>query len=347
MRPAVRLALYALSPLLLCIGSHASVSAPAPSPIVAHIADRAITLRELDDAAGRPVYDATSQLYEARVRALYQLLSNEVLQREAALRGISEEQLIEHAVTRTVHPATDAEIEKLLATARAAPAQDAKTRKQAQLYLGLKRQADAKREFVASLFDKHQVRVSLIAPDPPPAEEIRGAQVPALGKSSAPVAIIAFSDYQCPYCRELSQTLESVLARYPEAVRVIYRHYPLGEASEQWSHAALCADDQQAFARYHQHLFSRDLRGVDPMQVAVALELEPSAFQACMTERRHQSRIDADKAEAQRLDIRGTPTLFVAGLRFRGAQTLEQLIDAVEQARSRTRLVPASSPQRR
>lgn len=343
MRPFVRLSLYGWCSLLLCAEGDASATLSAPSPIVAQVGDRAITLSDLDLAGGRVLYDAAGHLYEARVRALYQLLSTEVLQREASLRGLTEAQLIEEAVTPNDRAVSDAEVEALLASQRGSSPQGAKSRTQAQLYLGMKQQADAKREFIASLFDKHRVRVSLPAPGPAPAEEIRGAHTPVLGKSNAPVAIVAFSDYQCPYCRDLAQTLDALLERFPEDIRVIYRHYPLGEPSERWSHAALCADDQQQFARYHQALFASNLKSADPTQIATTLGLDVATFDICMTQRRHKARITADQSEGQRLNIQGTPTLFVAGQRFRGAQTLEQLTLAVEQARLQIPLAPASA----
>ncbi|MGH8238188.1 MAG: hypothetical protein ACREXP_14375, partial [Steroidobacteraceae bacterium] len=128
---------------------------------IAQVGERAISLDELDTAGGRAVHDAREQLYEARVRALYQLLSSELLEREASARKISSQRLIETEVTPHVAPVTDAEIDAFLKAQRAAPAGDERGRKQAQMYLGMKRQADAKRAYVTQLFEKYKVRVSL------------------------------------------------------------------------------------------------------------------------------------------------------------------------------------------
>jgi protein-disulfide isomerase len=316
----------------LCAQSQAAETYAGGPPVVATLGARTLHLDELDAAGGREIYEAANLLHEMRMRALVQWLTVEVLRREARARGITEEQLMKESGPTSPSPVTDAEIDAFLASQGGDPSPDAKRRRQAQLYLGVKRQADAKREYVARLFDKYQVRISLTAPGAPPAEEIRGAQTPLLGAPSAPVTIVVFSDYQCPYCRQLSHTLDTLLDRFDRSVRVIYRHYPLRENTERLAHAALCAADQQQFERYHESLFADDRTAPDPADLAEVLELDITAFVTCMDEQRHQSRIRADKEEGQRLGLQGTPTLFINGQRLRGAQTLDQLTQAVQQA---------------
>lgn len=321
----------------------ASAAAAADPAAVAHIGDRAISLEELDTAGGRAVYDARTQLYEARVRALYQLLSTELLSREASSRALSPEQLIAEQVTPKVAPVMPAELEAFLAAQGSAVTNDARGRKQAQVYLGMKREADAKREYVSRLFDKYHVRVALAAPPPPPAEAVRGATEPALGAAAAPVTVIAFSDYQCPYCRDLSHTLGQLLERYPEQVRVVYRHFPLHEDSEALALGALCAADQGQFAAYHQALFARNARAQDVQPIAESLKLDLPAFKTCVSGGTHRDRIAADRREGERLGITGTPTLFVDGQRLRGAQSLQRLSAAVQDA-LRAPAVAATDP---
>lgn len=304
----------------------------ADANAIAHVADRAISLEELDAAGGRALYDLAEQLYEARVRALYQLLSAELLNREAQARGITSQALLDQEVTPHVAPITEADVDTFLKSQGSKVPNDARGRKQAQVYLGLKRQADAKRTFISQLFGKYRVRVDLAAPPPPPPETVLGPTEPVIGKVDAPVMVIAFSDYRCPYCRELSHTLDELLERYPNEVRVVYRHYPLHEDSEALAQAALCAADQGQFAEYHRSVFSNNSSAKDIATLAEAVQLDVASFNTCMKEERHRERITADMKEGQRLGITGTPTLFVAGQRLRGAQTLQRLSAAVQEA---------------
>lgn len=319
---------------LLSIGWSANA---AEVPPVARIGDRAISIQELDEAGGRAIYDAQEQLYEARVRALYQLLSNDLLDREAASRSLTQQQLIELEVTPTATPVSEAELDAFLKSQGAKAPTDPRGRKQAQVYLGMKRQADAKRHYVSQLFTKYKVQVALAAPAPPPAEDVRGANEPSLGKEDAPITVIAFSDYRCLYCRDLSHSLDQLLERYPHEVRVVYRHFPLQEESEALAQGALCAADQGKFHAYHAAVFERGARAKDVEAIAAALKLDLNAFKACLTAGTHSERIAADLQEGQRLGIQGTPTLFVDGLRLRGAQSLQRLSTSVQEAlRART-----------
>ena len=315
----------------------------AASITVAHVGDRAISLAELDTAGGRSLYDLSQQLYETRVRALYQLLSTELLEREAHARSMTADELVAREVTPHVTAVSDAEIEAFLSSQGSGAPRDARSRKQAQMYLGMKRQADAKREYVSTLFQKHGVRVALDPPPPLPKEEVLGPVTPAIGKVDAPVTIIAFSDYRCPYCRDLSHSIDELLQSHRDQVRVVYRHFPLQEDSETLAHATLCADEQGKFPEYHRRLFSAKSGAEDTAQIARDLGLNLEIFHACMSANRYQARIDADRQEGRRLKINGTPTLFIDGQRLRGAQTLSRLTASVQEALRAAQALPAPS----
>ena len=77
-------------------------------------------------------------------------------------------------------------------------------------------------------------------------EKVPGPQSPAIGAHDAPITIVVFSDYYCPYCRTLSATLEQLLEKYPRQVRIVYRHFAMSNATQQLSQAALCASEQGA-----------------------------------------------------------------------------------------------------
>lgn len=318
-----------------------TMSPDAASKTIAHVGDRAISLAELDRAGGRSIYDLSQQLYEARVRALYQLLSTELLQREAHARSMSADELLAREVIPKVTAVSDAEVEAFLTSQGSGTPKDARGRNQAQMYLGMKRQADAKREYVSTLFQKHGVRVALEPPPPPPKEEVLGPETPAIGTAEAPVTIIAFSDYRCPYCRDLSHSIDELLRSHRDEVRVVYRHFPLQEDSEKLAHATLCADEQGKFPEYHRRLFSAKTGAEDTTQIAVELDLDLQIFDACMSSKRYQARIEADLQEGRRLGINGTPTLFIEGQRLRGAQTLPRLTASVQEALRAAQALPA------
>jgi protein-disulfide isomerase len=161
-------------------------------------------------------------------------------------------------------------------------------------------------------------------------EIVRGAESPDIGSPDAPVTIVAFSDYRCPYCRQLSANLQRLLEEHPDRIRVTYRHLALTPESRTMSQAALCAGDQGRFADYHHLVFGTTGVTVDALpRLAEQLGLDRAAFRECTTTNRHAARIDQDIREGERLDIQMTPTFFINGKRIVGSPAMEKLRDRI------------------
>jgi protein-disulfide isomerase len=313
----------------------ASVPTPAAGATesVAQLQGQSFSLGDLDAKGGRAIYDAQDQLYQARVRALYQWLSDELLDREAKAEHQTVDQLLEAHVNSVVPMATDAEVMAFVKERTGNSDIDPPRKREAAMYLTLKRRAEKKREYVQTLFDTYHVKVTLASPPAPPAEEIRGAMDPMLGNAAAPVTVVVFSDYLCPYCRDLSSSLTELLKRYPKEVRIVYRQFPIHPGADQLASASLCAADQGQFAAFHNLLFASPAPNPSELDdLARKAGLDVPSFSACVKNGIHQSRVNEDVQEGQRLLIQGTPTLFVQGLRLRGSQSVDQLSARVEEA---------------
>lgn len=312
--------------------------------IVAHVGDRSITLEEVDEAGGRALYDASHALYEQRVRSLYALLSDELLSREAAARDLSIDALLEQEVTSKTAPVTEDDVDRYLAQQTGLDRSDPRLRRRVRLYLEMERQSNQKKAYLAALFKRHDVSIALATPPPPPTEVVSGPLSPHLGPETAPVTLIAFSDFKCPYCRELSKTLRALHARYPNQVRIVHRNFPLQPDSQRLAEAAMCAQDQDRFWDYHDLIFSTAaVRGDQAVELARELGLDTARFSACLDSGRHAQRIQHDYEEGQRLEITGTPTMFVNGIRIRGAVTLGKLTAQIEEILLRQQ-TPSDAP---
>lgn len=157
----------------------------------------------------------------------------------------------------------------------------------------------------------------------------------AFGSADAPITIVEFGDFQCPYCRRWHEEVyDPLLASYPGQIRIVYRHLPLTSIHPDAfpaAEAAMCAGEQNAFWPYHEKLFSSETLGTQVYtQYAQELNLDMIAFEACMTEHRYQQAIQKDSDFAVDLGIRSTPTFFINGLAIVGAQPLDvfqQVID--------------------
>lgn len=158
---------------------------------------------------------------------------------------------------------------------------------------------------------------------------------PSLGPDDAPITIVEFSDFQCPYCRRFhDDTFQALLDAYPGQVRFVYRNLPLTSIHSEALPAAiasLCANDQNAFWDYHGKLFSSETLGEETyIQYATVLGLNVEEFSACLSSGKYDDFIQEDMDFALNLGVQSTPTFFVNGLAIVGAQPLssfQQIID--------------------
>lgn len=165
--------------------------------------------------------------------------------------------------------------------------------------------------------------------------EIASEGFPSIGPEDAPITIVEFSDYQCPFClRWHEQVYEPLLNAYPGKIRLVYRHFPLTSIHPDAfpaAEAAMCAGDQNAYWQFHEKLFSSSALGSNVYsQYAQELGLDMTAFESCITEQKFKEAVQADLDFAVDLGVRSTPTFFINGLAIVGAQPLDifkQVID--------------------
>ena len=160
---------------------------------------------------------------------------------------------------------------------------------------------------------------------------------PVLGPDDAPVTIIEFSDFECPYCQRYhQQVLSEIRANYEGQVRFIFKDFPLTSVHPNAlpaAAAALCAKEQDAFWDYHDLLFSMGEGLSDEAYLAYAqqLELDTEAFSQCVAEERYNEEVLADLEFAANLGVRSTPTFLINGLPVIGAQPYEVFAQVIDQ----------------
>ncbi len=159
---------------------------------------------------------------------------------------------------------------------------------------------------------------------------------PGIGPEDAPIVIVEFSDFQCPFCKRFQdETAEQLLAAYPGKIRFVYRHLPLTSIHPEAfpsAEASMCANEQNAFWEYHDKIFeNQDKLGRELyMQIASDLKLDTAAFEGCLSAGKYKDLIQQDSDFALNLGVQSTPTFFINGLALVGAQPLSaftQIID--------------------
>jgi protein-disulfide isomerase len=158
---------------------------------------------------------------------------------------------------------------------------------------------------------------------------------PSIGPANAPITLVEFGDFQCPFCKQWHQeTYQPLLAAYPGKIRVVFRDFPLTSIhpnAEPAAEAAQCANEQNAFWPYHDKLFNGDtLSDAMYQQYAQDLNLNMTQFNACYSAHKYAQAIQTDSAYALSIGVNSTPTFFINGLAVIGAQPLDafkQVID--------------------
>lgn len=140
---------------------------------------------------------------------------------------------------------------------------------------------------------------------------------PFKGPVQAPIEIVLFSDFQCPYCSKLVPTLEQITALYPREVKVVFKNYPLRnhKYARKSAIAALAANEQGKFWSFHDGLFENYSKIDDAFILTLAdkLDLDREQFQRDMKNQKIWAQINKDIQEAKKVGVRGTPTVMVNG----------------------------------
>ena len=158
---------------------------------------------------------------------------------------------------------------------------------------------------------------------------------PSRGAPDAPVTIVEFSDFQCPYCATLFSTLKAIEKNYKDKVRIVYFQFPLSQIhphAEKAAEASLCANDQNQFWQMHDAMFADQAKlGVEELRrKAAKLSMDMAAFNACLDGNKYASAIRADIAEGVKAGVKGAPAFIVNGRFYSGSLPYDEIKRIVE-----------------
>jgi protein-disulfide isomerase len=191
-------------------------------------------------------------------------------------------------------------------------------RQRIRLDLESRAKLDGYKRSVAAIVAGATVERRLRPPQPP--DSLVRVTGPVKGERNAPVMVVEYSDFQCPYCREANPELQRILADYGKRVALVYKHLPLPNHPQAFkaAQASFCAGEQNKFWEYHDRLFAVDDLGEPALrQYASDLGLQAEPFSACMAASRSASAVRRDSSEGMQAGVQGTPAFFVNGRNVR------------------------------
>jgi protein-disulfide isomerase len=328
--PLALLALAGAGSVHLLRSTPAQAEEERDPSVLAEVGSVAITEEQVEATVLGELQRLERERQELIERGMEAAIQRELVNQEAAARGVEPEALLQELYSDLPQP-TKEEIDAFYESRKAQinrPQEE--VQEQIVSYLSQQSRQQTYETFLKELRGRYEVRRFL----EPMRIEIAAADAPALGPASAPVTIIEFSDFQCPYCQRMVPTLEQVVANYGDRVRLVFRQFPLPihADAQKAAEASLCAADSGKFWEMHDKMFE-DIRAlsVDQLkQAAVSLGLDGEAFAQCLDSGKHADRV-ADDLEAGRLaGVTGTPAMFVNGRFVNGAVPYDQLAALID-----------------
>ncbi|MBZ5544284.1 MAG: thioredoxin domain-containing protein [Acidobacteriia bacterium] len=315
--------------LVLVGGAGLAQHAPPASPAdpIAMVAGQPIYERDLSATLAPQMLQLRQQEYETKSRALDELIRSKLLESEAKKRGLSTDQLLEEEVDAKVPEPTDGEVKGYyLAVKNQLNQPFDQVKPQLQKALKALETQQARQDYADSLRAKSEVVVLLR----PPKVDVSYDLARVRGDPKAPVTIVEFSDFQCPYCKKAAATLKDLLAKYNGRVKVAYRDFPMRTLHPQAQLAAeagRCAEDQGKFWEYHDALFAADQSRLDEAglaETAQKLGLDEKSFRFCLSAGKFKAQIEQDVQDGTKAGVVGTPGFFINGVFVNGAKPLAE-----------------------
>ena len=270
--------------------------------------------------------------------ALDTLVRERVLAAEAEARGGSIEDLIAAEAGAALTPSA-VEVEAWYQDNRARLGGRSLDQVRAQIaeHLMDERRKEATARLEERLYQEREVTIHL----EPIRIEFDNSRAPAMGPENAPVTLVEFSDFQCPFCARLVPTLKQVEQEFGQEVRIVYRHFPITSIHPfafKAAEASVCAQDQGQFWPMHDLIFAEQNRVsvADLKDKARRLGLNQREFDACLDSGRHAELVLHDFEEGQKAGVTGTPATFVNGVELAGgAVSFDVLAGAIRRELAR------------
>ncbi|HEV8326294.1 MAG TPA: thioredoxin domain-containing protein [Nitrospiraceae bacterium] len=293
------------------------------SQVVATVGTVSITLREVEQVVALPLYQADQQRSQLLHQALQRKIEETLLTAEASRKGVSVSQLLAEASQSE----SVARLANLPGPVKQLSPDTIQDRPSPGASQDLQELARIRQALLVSLRRKADIHIALPPPEPP-ILTVSVDDDPSIGPVDAPVTIVEFSDFQCPYCQKSVGMLKELRRLYGEKLRIVYRDYPGPNHpyAPQAAEAAQCAGEQSRYWEYHDILFDRQTpgKGWDFPALARELGLQPYTFATCLNTGRYREEVAKDLHDGLTLGITSTPTFFINGRPLVGARPIAE-----------------------
>lgn len=304
--------------------------------VVAEYNGKSVKASEAFTSIKGRLFELEEDLYRTKEQAIKEFVEQKLLEAEAKKQNTSIEQLVEKEAGGTPEDVGEKEVQDFL-TSKGLSLDDPRIKKDdVKEYLKYRKRYEKREAYVAKLEAAANVKIKVQQPQAP-IVKVTTDGFPSWGNDKAPVTIVEFSDYQCPYCSKAEGTVAQLKKEYgQDKVKLIYMDMPL-PAHQRAYPAALashCANEQGKFWEFHDKMFQNQakLEDSDLKGYAKELGLDAGKFGECLDKKKYADLIEKSKKEADKAGIQATPSFLINGRLLQGAQPFERFKEAIDRA---------------
>ncbi len=328
------------------------------SPVVAAVDRQQLTDAEIDATiAQRPVdermnwYEAQESQYQVRKQMIQSILEDRMLDLEATARKITRADYMEEEIGKIPEPKAR-DIQDLFDRNKDRLRGQTLDQVRPRIVQSLQQQERNRRRdaLIRKLEKKYGAVIYLQQPEPPVIDIAVSPDVPQRGDTDAQVTMIEFSDFQCPYCQQVKDSLDQAYKKYSGKVKHVYYNFPLTQIHEfayKAAEAGYCANEQKKFWDYREEFFARQRdfsqnRTIQDEQarlkanldilraVAKAAKIDADPFISCIEAGKYTQRVQQDLDTGRAAGVSGTPAIYLNGRPLRGAKPLDAILAAID-----------------
>jgi protein-disulfide isomerase len=312
-----------------------------PNEALATFDGGSVTQKDVEKNNEQEFFEIKQKEFQIKQQAAFETARERIFAAEAKKRGMTVEKFTEAELGKRRGQITEEGIRQFYETNKARinqPFALVKDRIRQQLINN--QEKGARDSLTSELFKQYNFKFNLKEPEPPKLNLVNDGK-PFWGKADAKVVITEFSDFECPYCRQMQPDVQRLKAEYAGKIKWVFRNFPLDfHAQAMPSHiAASCAGKQSKYFEFQSRIFAIPYNGrqldMSPAQlknVAQGIGLNIPAYEQCFADKdgRERSEIEADMRYGQKIGVRGTPTIFINGVLYQQERSYEAMKEAIE-----------------
>jgi protein-disulfide isomerase len=317
--------------IVVCSPSLAQLvpASTATPSVLAEVNGHKLTDVDLEQKKVGSVLQARYQYYLSQRKALDQLVDDELLSLAAERKHLTVDQILKNEVYKDIKDPTEDQLQVYYEGMESQEPYPA-VRDRVLEHIRQLRRDKARAAYVKNLHTDASLRILLA----PPVADVNLDDAHFRGAKNAPVLLVEFADYECPYCEKVNPLIQKLSEEYGDKLAVVYKDFPLPmhHRSQKAAEAARCAGEQGKYWEYHDVLYySRQLDINELKKHAQVLKLDEGRFNECLDSGATAAAVQKDLEEGKQLNLPGTPSFFINNHFFHGAMDYSALHEMVEQ----------------